>query len=227
MSVHGQKVTESEVQPPVNRVSPDHNKEISNMDDCEPDASYSERKRVSSAKYYQNKADKKARRRQSDKPRIKTHATTSTARMPTAGRAAPRPQARPSAGAAPARAATVINTAPCAVGDAEREASESLVLMSQAHTPKKLHRDSPGTFDGENSSEEEEMGVRTISEVAGLRRCIRTEAEEVEDMDPSHSTVPVHRRLRLSTPSSSRSPSPFPEPRMPSLLDYMARGSRD
>ncbi|KAF8119649.1 hypothetical protein K438DRAFT_1794894, partial [Mycena galopus ATCC 62051] len=114
---------------------------------------YSERKRVSSAKYYRNnaervreqkriqmahkRAEKKAKRRQSDKPRIKSEPTTRIARMPTAGRAAPRARAR-----AHAEAALIIpNDANATqiesrnVSEAERNASESLVLMSQLHKP--------------------------------------------------------------------------------------------
>ncbi|KAF8189203.1 hypothetical protein K438DRAFT_1763946 [Mycena galopus ATCC 62051] len=87
--------------------------ETSEPEECVISHDYSERKRISSAKYYRNKwqkrervreqkrikmaqkrAEKKAKRRQSDKPRIKSEPTTSIARMPTAGRAAPRARAR-------------------------------------------------------------------------------------------------------------------------------------
>ncbi|KAF8171244.1 hypothetical protein K438DRAFT_2059371, partial [Mycena galopus ATCC 62051] len=119
------------------------------------------------------------------------------ARMPTAGRAAPRARARVQARTE--AALTFPNDANATqiesrnVSDAERDASESLVLMSQLHTPKrvvlvsgKIHirnciacsrptsrniphdvfenwRDSPRVYEGGNSSEEDEMSVRVAA----------------------------------------------------------------
>ncbi|KAJ7813042.1 hypothetical protein B0H14DRAFT_2605355 [Mycena olivaceomarginata] len=150
---------------------------------------YSERKRVASAKYYRNKlqsaervrehkriqmaqkrAEKKAKRQRSDKPTIESETTTGIAR--------PQPRAQRRAEAA----LTIANDAQIEsryVSDAERDASESLVLMSKLHTPKAAIRnispdifehwqDSPRVYEGGNSnsadSEEDEMGVRSTSQ---------------------------------------------------------------
>ncbi|KAJ7312762.1 hypothetical protein DFH08DRAFT_821922 [Mycena albidolilacea] len=152
---------------------------------------YSERKRVSSAKYYRNKrlrlqstehvrehkriqmaqkrAEKKAKRRLSDKPTIKSEPTTGIARA----RARARRRAEAALTIANDVNATQIESRH--VSDAERDASESLVLMSKLHTPKPAIRnispdifehwqDSPRVYEGGNSnsadSEEDEMGVR-------------------------------------------------------------------
>ncbi|KAJ7716169.1 hypothetical protein B0H14DRAFT_3522359 [Mycena olivaceomarginata] len=124
----------------------------------------------------QKRAEKKAKRRLSDKPTIKSEPTTGIARA----RARARRRAEAALTIANDVNATQIESRP--VSDAERDASESLVLMSKLHTPKPAIRnispdifehwqDSPRVYEGGNSnsadSEEDEMGVRTISDVAG------------------------------------------------------------
>ncbi|KAJ7775863.1 hypothetical protein B0H14DRAFT_2631776 [Mycena olivaceomarginata] len=118
------------------------------------------------------RAEKKAKRRRSDKPTIKSETTTGIAR--------PQPRAQRRAEAA----LTIANDAQIEsrhVSDAERDASESLVFMSKLHTPKAAIRnispdidifehwqDSPRVYEGGNSdsadSEEDEMGVRSTSQ---------------------------------------------------------------
>ncbi|KAJ7321129.1 hypothetical protein DFH08DRAFT_818933 [Mycena albidolilacea] len=196
---------------------------------------YSERKRVSSAKYYRNKlqsaervrehkriqmaqkrAEKKAKRRLSDKPTIKSEPTTGIARA----RARARRRAEAALTIANDVNATQIESRH--VSDAERDASESLVLMSKLHTPKPAIRnispdifehwqDSPRVYEGGNSnsadSEEDEMGVRsTLQYLEGMQEDLHEttgfrmdcQIREGETLPPIHRAVIKYiKKLRL------------------------------
>ncbi|KAJ7714369.1 hypothetical protein B0H16DRAFT_1478044 [Mycena metata] len=137
----------------------------------EPNLSVAERKRISAAKYYAKKADIRAKRRRSDKPRSKK-------------------TCKPSRNEAPATKDDV-NT----LTDAELKASESLTLMSQEgwESPE-LANDHIDNIEPDTEDDEHEVGTRTISEVADCQH------ETTEKPGRMETPKPSTRRMRFSTP---------------------------